>query len=80
MTSTAAYVVFARNSDDTRSMFAMILRPSDKTPGRTENFESTRTICATAFVACVPLPIAMPRSASLSASASFTPSPVIATQ
>ncbi|SIA63041.1 Uncharacterised protein [Mycobacteroides abscessus subsp. abscessus] len=61
-------------------MLAIMRRPSERTPGSTENFESTRTICATAFVACVPFPIAIPRSASLSARASFTPSPVMATQ
>ena len=47
--------------------------------GRCENLPSSRTSSATAFVACAPLPIATPMSASLSASASLTPSPVIAT-
>ena len=61
-------------------MFAMMRRPSATTPGSTENFESTRTICAMAFVAWEPLPMAIPRSASLRARASLTPSPVMATQ
>ena len=47
---------------------------------RTELLRSGASLSeATARVAAAPLPIAIPRSASFSASASFTPSPVIAT-
>ena len=73
------YTVFTRNRLATRSMLAITCRPRATTLGRWENFESTSTIWATAFVAGAALPIAMPRSASLSARASLTPSPVIAT-
>ncbi len=60
-------------------MFAMIRRPSDKTPGSTENFESTRTP-SDRLVACVPLLHGDPQiRASLRARASRTPSPVMAT-
>ena len=54
-------------------------RPSATTGGSASKFESSSTSCATARVASLPEPIATPMSASFSASASFTPSPVIAT-
>ncbi len=77
--SEIAYDVFERNSIETRSMFAMMRRPSATTPGRCENLPSRSTRRATAFVAVAPDSMAMPRSASLMASASLTPSPVMAT-
>ena len=60
-------------------MLAITRRPSATTPGSAANWPSSSTSWATARVAGAPLPIATPMSASLSASASFTPSPVIAT-
>jgi hypothetical protein len=60
-------------------MFAITRRPSATTSGRWANLPSSRTSWATARVAAAPFPIATPMSASLSASASLTPSPVIAT-
>ena len=60
-------------------MFAITRRPSATTPGIVANLPSSSTSCATARVAAAPEPIATPMSASFSASASFTPSPVIAT-
>ena len=60
-------------------MLAITRRPSATTPGMLANLPSSSTSCATARVAAAPEPIATPMSASLSASASFTPSPVIAT-
>ncbi len=54
-------------------------RPSATTDGNALNVESSSTTCATARVASDPDPIAIPMSASFRASASFTPSPVIAT-
>ena len=60
-------------------MLAITRRPSATTPGMVANLPSSSTSCATARVAAAPEPIATPMSASFSASASFTPSPVIAT-
>ena len=60
-------------------MFAITRRPSATTPGRAENSPLSSTSCATARVAAAPEPMATPMSASFSASASFTPSPVMAT-
>ena len=60
-------------------MFAMTCRPSATTSGRCENCPSSSTRRATAFVAGDPEFIAIPMSAALIASASLTPSPVIAT-
>ena len=54
-------------------------RPSATTCGSASKFESRSTSCATARVASLPEPIAMPMSASFSASASLTPSPVMPT-
>ena len=60
-------------------MLAITRRPSATTAGSRANWPSSRTIWATARVAGDPLPIAIPMSASLRASASLTPSPVMAT-
>ena len=60
-------------------MLAMTRRPSATTPGSVANLPSSSTSCATARVAAAPDPMATPMSASFSASASFTPSPVMAT-
>ena len=54
-------------------------RPSATTCGMAPKSESSRTTCATARDASLPEPIATPMSASFSARASFTPSPIIAT-
>ena len=70
---------FATKRLATRSTLLMTRRPSASTDGRCENLPSSSTSCATALVACAPLFIATPMSASLIASASLTPSPVIAT-
>ena len=70
---------FATNRLATRSTLLITRRPSASTDGRCENLPSSSTSCATALVAWAPLPIATPMSASLIASASLTPSPVIAT-
>ena len=60
-------------------MFPRTRRPSATTGGSASKVESISTSCATARVASDPEPIATPMSASFNASASFTPSPVIAT-
>ena len=60
-------------------MLAITRRPSATTPGRVAKRSSSSTNSATDRAAGVPDPMAMPRSASFSASVSFTPSPVIAT-
>ena len=60
-------------------MFAMTRRPSDTMYGTALNASSSSTSWASPRVAAVPDPIAIPRSASLRASASLTPSPVMAT-
>ena len=72
-------MVLARNREAMRSVLAMTRRPWDTTPGRAENSPLRSTRRATAFVAGAPLPMAIPKSASLRARASLTPSPVIAT-
>ena len=69
----------ATNRFATRSTLPITRRPSASTDGMCENLPSSSTSWATALVACAPLPIATPMSASLRASASLTPSPVIAT-
>ena len=74
-----AHTVLVRNSRERRSMLAMTFRPSSTIPGRAANCPSRRMTLATALVAEAPDPIAIPRSACLSARASFTPSPVMAT-
>ena len=68
-----------RNRLATRSMLAMTRRPSATTVGSTAKRLSSSTNWATARVAGAPLPMATPMSASLSASTSLTPSPVMAT-
>ena len=60
-------------------MFPSTRRPSPSTCGRAENLESSNTAFAADLVACAALPIAIPKSASFNARASFTPSTVIAT-
>lgn len=60
-------------------MLPITRRPSATTEGRVAKLSSSSTICATARVASLPEPIATPMSASLRASTSLTPSPVIAT-
>ncbi len=79
MASSVAQTVFVMNRLATRSMFAVTRRPSATTPGIVENLPSSSTSCATARVAGAPDPIATPMSASFNASASLTPSPVMAT-
>ena len=74
-----AHTVLVRNRLATRSMLAMTRRPSATTSGRELKAPSSSTTSATAREAGLPEPIATPRSASLSARTSFTPSPVIAT-
>ena len=69
----------ATNRFATRSTLPITRRPSASTDGMCENLPSSSTSWATALVACAPLPIATPMSASFRASASLTPSPVIAT-
>ncbi len=60
-------------------MLAITWRPCATTAGRCENWPSSSTSRAMAFVAAAPEFIAMPMSAVLIASASLTPSPVMAT-
>ena len=60
-------------------MLLMTLRPSASTRGRVANRLSSSTNWATARLAEDPLPMAIPMSASLRASTSLTPSPVMAT-
>ena len=77
--SRVAHTVLVMNRLATRSMLAVTRRPSATTPGSVANVPSSSTSSATGLVAGAPEPMAMPRSASLSASTSLTPSPVIAT-
>ena len=74
-----AQTVLVMNKLATRSMLAVTRRPSATTPGSVANRLSSSTSSATALVAAAPEPMAMPMSASLRASTSLTPSPVIAT-
>ncbi len=60
-------------------MLPMTRRPSATTDGRVEKLLFSSTICATARVASEPEPMLTPMSASLRASTSLTPSPVMAT-
>lgn len=60
-------------------MLPITRRPSATTEGSVAKLSFSSTIWATARVASLPEPIATPMSASLSASTSLTPSPVIAT-
>ena len=81
-TSTASsteYTVLVRKRLETLSTLPITRRPSATTYGNVANLLSSNTICATAREAALPAPIATPTSASLSASTSLTPSPVIAT-
>ncbi len=77
--SSAAYTVLVRNRLATRSTLAMTRRPSPNTGGRLPKSESSSTTGATARLTGAPDPMATPRSASLRASTSLTPSPVMAT-
>ncbi len=77
--SSAAYTVLVTNRLATRCTFAMTRRPSARMWGTTPNSPSSSTSRPTARVAGLPVPIAMPMSAALSAGMSLTPSPVIAT-
>ncbi|HLI40574.1 MAG TPA: hypothetical protein VKV35_02885 [Streptosporangiaceae bacterium] len=67
------------NSPATRSMLATTRRPSASIGGIAANVPSSSTTRATERLAWLPEPIAMPRSACLSACTSLTPSPAIAT-
>ena len=61
-------------------MLSKMPRPSRTASTMVAKLSSARIIFAASFVTSVPvIPIAMPISADLSAGASFTPSPVIAT-
>ena len=73
------YIVLVRKKFATRSMLPITRRPSATTCGRVAKLSSSSTSCATPRVAAAPEPIATPRSESLIASTSFTPSPVMAT-
>ena len=75
-----AQTVLVRNSRETRSTFAITLRPSDTNPGIDANLLSNKIKFDTALVAAEPVPMAIPRSASFNASASLTPSPIMATE
>ena len=77
--SSRAYMLLVKKTSETRSMLPRIRRPSATTAGMEDHLLSMSTIWATARVAGEPDPIAMPRSACLSARTSLTPSPVIAT-
>ena len=67
------------NRFETRSTLLMTLRPSSTTRGSVAKESSSTTNSATARLAALPEPMAIPMSASFRASTSFTPSPVIAT-
>ena len=61
-------------------IFSKILRPRSTAFMIVAKLSSASTIAAASFATSVPvIPIATPTSACLSAGASFTPSPVIAT-
>ena len=60
-------------------MLLMTRRPSSTTWGMAEKSESSSTTWATWQAAWAPDAMAMPQSASLRASTSLTPSPVMAT-
>ena len=77
--STMAYADLVRNRLDTRSTLLITLRPSSTTTGSVAKALSVSTRSAIDRAAALPSPIAMPRSACLSAMTSLTPSPVIAT-
>ena len=82
MNSTASVMdssVFTRNSDADRCRLLMERRPSATTFGMAAKSLSTSTSCATLRAASEPAAMATLQSACLSASVSFTPSPVMAT-
>ena len=68
-----------RYSEALRSMLLMTRRPSATTDGMEAKFESSSTMCDTWHATSLPEAMAMEQSASLSASTSLTPSPVMAT-
>ena len=70
---------FTRKSAAERSMLFMTRLPSATTDGMAAKFDSSSTMCETWLAASEPEAMAMEQSASLSASTSFTPSPVMAT-
>ena len=70
--------VFTRNSDAERCRLLMERRPSATTFGMAAKSLSTSTSCATLRAASEPAAMATLQSACLSASVSFTPSPVMA--
>jgi hypothetical protein len=63
----------------TRCRFRRIFRPSSTMEGTAENSPRTRTMSATLFAICAPVPCAIASRAAFSAGTSFTPSPTIAT-
>ena len=71
--------VLVRNSDAERCRLLMERRPSATTAGIEAKSLSTSTISATLRAASEPAAMATEQSASLSASTSLTPSPVMAT-
>ena len=71
--------VLVRNSAAERCRLLMERRPSATTAGMAAKSFSTNTISATLRAASEPAAMATEQSASLSASTSFTPSPVMAT-
>ena len=77
--SSSEKIFLTRNSEAERWMLLMTRRPSSTTAGNAAKSESSSTSCATWLAACAPDAMAMPQSASLRASTSLTPSPVMAT-
>ena len=90
--SVLCHKIIARNTETTSPIFvpskkpttflilAYIPRPSRTASTIVAKLSSVRVISAAPFATSVPvMPIAQPMSAALSAGASFTPSPVIAT-
>ena len=77
--SSTAYAALVTNRLATRSTLLMTLRPSLTTIGSVAKASLVSTRSAADRVAALPEPIAIPRSASLSANTSLTPSPVMAT-
>ncbi len=74
MMSTAAWS-WPGTKEDTRSMLAMMRRPTERTPGSTENFESTRRPCAKPLGLRTVAHRDTQQGSALSARASLTPSP-----
>ena len=70
---------FTRKSVAERSMLLITRRPSATTDGMAAKLDSSSTMCETWLAASEPEAMAMEQSASLRASTSLTPSPVMAT-